>query len=89
LSSFTITMIALIGAAVGVFLIVVAFVFGANSRRAKRYRPGRPFEFTPVWFIAATRRQSPDKQSSSKELATGPARATRRRGETGGASDRW
>jgi hypothetical protein len=37
--------------------VVVAVVFGigysGGATRARRYRPGRPFEFTPVWFLSS------------------------------------
>jgi hypothetical protein len=36
-----------------VIVIIVGAVYTGNSGRSKRYRPGRPFEFTPVWFLAA------------------------------------
>jgi hypothetical protein len=36
-----------------VVLSVYALVFATSARRvSKRYRPGRPFTFTPVWFLA-------------------------------------
>lgn len=33
--------------------ILALLIFGAGARRAPRYRPGRPFSFAPVWFLAA------------------------------------
>lgn len=44
------------GIPLGVFLLLAAAVYGAASRHSRRYRPGRPFEFTPVWFLAAPER---------------------------------
>jgi hypothetical protein len=81
-------MLILIGIAVAVALVVAALVFMGGSRRNKRYRPGRPFAFAPVWFLAA-----PEKQSRAglvRALTTGSlaGRVPRPR-ETGGASDRW
>ena len=52
------TLLTLLGIAVGFALIVAALVFVGGSRRSKRYRPGRPFTFTPVWFLAAPEQQS-------------------------------
>lgn len=26
---------------------------GSSRRRAKRYRPGRPYDFTPMWFLSS------------------------------------
>nr|MDT0659043.1 hypothetical protein [Micromonospora sp. DSM 115978] len=88
-----------------VVLISALALAGGGGRRDRRYRPGRPFEFTPVWFLS-----SPDQLGESARAAlTGPGRAvgagsparalpageiettgTRpRAGATGGASDRW
>jgi hypothetical protein len=78
----------LIGIAVALALIIAAFVFTGGSKRSKRYRPGRPFTFTPVWFLSA-----PEQQSRAGLLGTLPAVASvgrvMRPRETGGASDRW
>jgi hypothetical protein len=80
----------LIGIAAGVALVVYVLVYAGGSRRAKRYRPGRTFEFTPVWFLAAPERQSV-AGSPGRELTAAPAGgvAVARPRETGGASDRW
>jgi len=39
-----------------VVLLITALVLGSSTRHSKRYRPGRPFEFRPVWFVAAPER---------------------------------
>jgi hypothetical protein len=81
----------LIAAAVGVFIVVTGLVYVGTARRSKRYRPGRPFTFTPVWFLAAPERQARAGVTPGTDLATRSgalARVTRPR-ETGGASDRW
>jgi hypothetical protein len=90
-------MLLLIGVAIGVFLVISLFVFVGGSRNPKRYRPGRPFHFAPVWFLSAPEQQSraglsaPVHTGPGKELAPGAARPGRvaRPAETGGASDRW
>jgi len=78
----------LIGIAVALALVIAAFVFSGGTKRSKRYRPGRPFTFTPVWFLSA-----PEQQSRAGLLGPLPAPATvgrvTRPRETGGASDRW
>jgi hypothetical protein len=88
-----------------VIVLIVGAVYTGGSRRSRRYRPGRPFEFTPVWFLSAPERH-PD--ATAREL-TGVSRpaleAAHDAGEkandewpaeksvhehvTGGASDRW
>ena len=93
-------MLFLVGIAVGVGLVVAALVFMGGSRSPKRYRPGRPFAFAPVWFLSAPEHQSRAGLSGSRELTTGVVGPTGRVGvagpgrvarpaETGGASDRW
>jgi hypothetical protein len=77
----------LLAGAVGVGLIVAAMVYAGSSRRARRYRPGRPFPFTPVWFLSAPDVQLPASQR--RELMAASAESRAGRDETGGASDRW
>ena len=75
--------------------VVTGLVFAGDIRRAKRYRPGRPFEFHPVWFLSA-----PEQVTAAGRPAVGAAeRAAVTAGaapeagvaavQTGGASDRW
>ncbi|MFC3500889.1 hypothetical protein ACIBTV_10785 [Micromonospora sp. NPDC049366] len=79
-------------------LAYVASRGGGGGGGAKRYRPGRPFDFTPVWFLArpeqladpagaalAAGAQAPALTAHKQELAGREAPA----GGTGGASDRW
>ena len=33
--------------------VLALLTLGAGGSRTARYRPGMPFEFTPVWFLAA------------------------------------
>lgn len=87
-SDFARLLVTLIAIALGFALIVAAFVFAGGSRRSKRYRPGRPFTFTPVWFVSAPEHQA--RAGISRALTAGSlaGRVARPR-ETGGASDRW
>ena len=80
-------------------LIISGLAAAGSGRRAKRYRPGRSYEFTPVWFLSA-----PEELADSHAAAL-PAGAQRAEltggreidkaavaspaGTTGGASDRW
>jgi hypothetical protein len=86
----------LIGIAIGSFLVITLFVFMGGTRNPKRYRPGRPFHFKPVWFLSAPEQQSragltAPVHSTGRELQASSARPGRaaRPAETGGASDRW
>jgi hypothetical protein len=85
------TFLYLLAAAIGVFLVVTGLVYVGTSRRSKRYRPGRPFSYTPVWFLAAPERQARAGVVAGTDLATRSGTVGRvvRPRETGGASDRW
>lgn len=93
------------GIPLAVVAVVVGLVYagvGDFGTRApdRRYRPGRPFEFTPVWFLAA-----PDAQpnhvaiggagDAGRPIASGASRMALTKADdqvqdvTGGASDRW
>jgi hypothetical protein len=87
-SGFVRVLVILIASAVGFALLIAALLFAGASRRGKRYRPGRPFTFTPVWFLAAPEDQS--RAGIARVLKAGSlaGRVARPR-ETGGASDRW
>jgi hypothetical protein len=81
-------------------LVIAGLAYAlSGDRRSKRYRPGRPYEVAPVWFLAA-----PDKVDAtarklaiaggSESTAGGPGggvveRRVPAQGATGGASDRW
>lgn len=80
-------LLVMIGIAVGFALVIAALVFMGGARRAKRYRPGRPFAFVPVWFLAAPEQHS--RAGISRELTAAPSTGRARPRETGGASDRW
>jgi hypothetical protein len=104
--SVTETLLIFVAVPAGIVLVISGLALaGGGGRRDRRYRPGRPFEFTPVWFLS-----SPEQLSEpARERLTGAGRAvgsgatpralpageiettgTRpRAGATGGASDRW
>jgi hypothetical protein len=103
--SITETVLTFVVIPVAIVLLIAGLAYSGGARRtSKRYRPGRPFEFTPVWFLSAPEQLSP--VTGSAELAGGPHRealagateapAVQRpggeqamQGATGGASDRW
>jgi hypothetical protein len=76
----------------------LASIGGPQARR--RYRPGRPFEFAPVWYLANHRSgRHPERTGHRPALTAGSAGAGNGsgagagsgglQGTTGGASDRW
>jgi hypothetical protein len=88
----------LLGSAAVIVLVVggLAYAFG-GSTRTNRYRPGRPYDFAPVWFLAAPERadgsharalggkpQAPALPTGEVEIGGPVPPAT-----TGGASDHW
>jgi hypothetical protein len=82
----------------GVIAVVAALVASGSTRArpARRYRPGRPYDFQPIWFLASPAQVSPGldgKNASAPALPAGvledSAGMQVRPGPTGGASDRW
>ena len=85
---------------VGIIALVAVLAMGGSdrTRRVRRYRPGRPYDFQPIWFLA-----SPEQVRTAAALTAGhdaqPAiegqvledstGARVRPGPTGGASDSW
>jgi len=81
----------------------LAFVGGDRGQRRRRYRPGRPYEFEPVWFLASPaiggtgsagdQAQALEQGDSRLQLASGVIEDSSGQrvlpGPTGGASDRW
>jgi hypothetical protein len=80
---------------------VAAIVLGSNgkSRVARRYRPGRPYDFQPIWFLASPERVGAaegtaaiggtSKQALVSSVTEASAGERVLAGRTGGASDRW
>ena len=104
--SITETVLVFVGIPAAVVATVYALVYATTARRvSKRYRPGRPFTFAPVWFLApepatrvdGTRAAAIGAGDHHAELPPGPLLAqavdapttTVAHGETGGASDSW
>jgi hypothetical protein len=69
--------------AIVVIIWGLASIGGPQARR--RYRPGRPYEFIPVWYLANHRHGPGD----AGRPALPPAAEEAMQGTTGGASDRW
>ena len=79
----------------GVILLVASLVFSGSdrTRRTRRYRPGRPYDFQPIWFLASPDQVSVGVHHAQAALESGILEdATGARvlpGPTGGASDSW
>jgi hypothetical protein len=93
--NFLLILLGLLGVAVLVYLVIVALVYTGNRRQTKRYRPGRPFDFVPVWFLSQPEQQARaglavGRGPATRELASrSQGAATRRPEQVGGASDAW
>ena len=95
----TVLVFVIIPAAVIAVVVGLSRAGSDSHQRSRRYRPGRPYDFAPIWFLA-----SPEQVHGAVGGA-GPAAAKPaaieagiiedssgtpvRPGPTGGASDRW
>jgi len=82
-------------------ILVIAALSHAGSDRnrpARRYRPGRPYDFAPIWFLAAPEqvtgndgRSAQTAQPAAIESGIIEDSSGQRvlPGPVGGASDRW
>ncbi|BFU46492.1 hypothetical protein [Krasilnikovia sp. MM14-A1004] len=73
----------------GVFALT--FAGSDRGRRDRRYRPGRPYDFQPIWFLAAPQPVAavgarPALESGVLENSQGERVLP---GPVGGASDGW
>ncbi len=85
----------------GIILVIasLAFLGGERGRRRSRYRPGRPYDFEPVWFLSApeiagagSTRALDSGHPQPQLTATAFEDSSGQRvlpGPIGGASDRW
>ena len=81
-------------------LIIAALAMAGSDRRqrSRRYRPGRPYDFQPIWFLASPEQVGHSAPAlagnQSRQAFEGPvledaAGLRVKRGPTGGASDSW
>ncbi|MGH3656721.1 MAG: aa3-type cytochrome oxidase subunit CtaJ [Micromonosporaceae bacterium] len=80
------TVTVFVGVPAAVFAVIAAAVYVSSVRPGRRYRPGRPYEFTPVWFLS-----EPQGTAGADRPALEPAEATTDSGTTrkGGARGSW
>ncbi|NLU80801.1 hypothetical protein HCA58_21045 [Micromonospora sp. HNM0581] len=94
-------MLVFAGIPAAIVLVVAGLVYAGSQGRgggAKRYRPGRPFDFTPVWFLGRPEELADSAGTALSVGAQAPALTSRTQEQagaeapaagTGGASDRW
>jgi hypothetical protein len=76
-------------------LIASLVMAGADrTKRPHRYRPGRPYDFQPIWFLARPEKLVAAGDGHAQPAIAGPVLedstgAPVKPGSTGGASDSW
>lgn len=84
--------------AVVVVIAALGYVGNRGGSGDKRYRPGRHFDFAPVWFVSHPEQLVESGRAEITDGERSPALTTAKlevagaatpAGETGGASDRW
>jgi hypothetical protein len=95
------TFLVFVGIPVGFIIIVATLVLsrGEKGRPSRRYRPGRPYDFQPIWYLASPEHVHPavggpagahaQKPALEAAVFEDPAGERVLPGPTGGASDRW
>lgn len=95
----------LIGVPAVVVAVIWALVWRGGASAEKRYRPGRPYDFATVWFVAnhrtgpataqgrleapAQRAALPAGTGHREDAAHGAGVDESGQATVGGASDRW
>lgn len=69
------TVLVFVVAPLGGLALLALMVFGAGGHHSQRYRPGRPWEHEPVWYLP---RPDGDAPVASPEGRASLAAATRR-----------
>lgn len=65
----TVLVFVVVPAAILLGIAALTLAGGDRSRPDRRYRPGRPFDFAPIWFLAA-----PERVSSARAITShGPS----------------
>jgi hypothetical protein len=90
-----------------IVLVVTSLVYTGSdhTRRDRRYRPGRRYDFQPIWFLSSPEQVGPAPKASGSGGSEPGQRARQPEveagviedssgarvlpGPTGGASDRW
>jgi hypothetical protein len=91
------TLLIFVAIPLGVVVIVAGLVYAGGRKSAKRYRPGRPYEYASVWFTSTQPVADEHREGVQAALPGEPPKAVAvsapvpmsAPGVTGGASDRW
>ena len=94
----TVLVYVVIPAAIITLVVTLVFSGSDRTRRTKRYRPGRPYDFQPIWFLSSPEQVSGapaiegDHHHQRAIAAPVLEDSTGHRvlpGPVGGASDSW
>ncbi|THV39445.1 hypothetical protein [Glycomyces buryatensis] len=77
------------GAPILVVVAVFAVIFLRHPRPQSRYRPGEPYSFKPVWFIARDGAVGAPASHASGELESAESGEAFAGGPKGGAHGKW
>ena len=77
------TVLVFVGIPLAIATLLALAVYGAGSRRTPRYRPGQPFEFTPVWFLSSPPRRTEEIYGAHAAVPGAPERRALGAGEPG------
>jgi hypothetical protein len=81
------TVLVYVGIPALVIAVVTGLVFAGDVRRGRRYRPGRPYGFRPVWFLSAPGRLTHDGSDEHRALRSAGAPAALPAGGSTAAPD--
>jgi hypothetical protein len=83
------TVTVFVGVPALVIAVVAGLVYLSGARSSRRYRPGRPFEFTPVWFLSSPEEVTGTPNSAGPAIEGGQASEHAGAGMRGGARGSW
>jgi len=65
------TLLVFVGIPAAVVAIIYVLVYAGSAAHNKRYRPGRPYNQSPVWYVANKSADATVAGSSAHELGAG------------------
>ncbi|MCW6008079.1 hypothetical protein K1W54_26565 [Micromonospora sp. CPCC 205371] len=71
--SVTETLLVFVVIPAAIVLVIAGLALLGGGRGGKRYRPGRSFDFAPVWFLSAPEQLAGSPATSLHELPAGSA----------------
>jgi hypothetical protein len=93
----TVLVFVIIPAVIVAVVVALSRAGSDSNRQSRRYRPGRSYDFAPIWFLASPEQVSTLSASSQGKkpaaieagIIEDSSGTPVRPGPTGGASDRW